>query len=732
MSIEAFPPELLEHCFSFLPTPSLPAAGHVCRSWWSPAREVQWRRRRIHLTAQTAEKLAVLLGPGTTIPQIVEAICVDEPINDEAIQAFRENVITIMNHFHTRSDLVLDNFGLCNLSESQQQEFLRQARPRRSLIVKWLITNDLSRAMEIVLDQPDISFLGVGLVSVEEPVVNDGAEILRRWKEHKVENTENEIASIAVRLGNLRALCLYSAEGPPLDGTHWVVRKVWSHIVPALSRAKLPMLEILVAESPQGTREKLERLLRATAATLQSLAASFDDPGNLILPEMPCLKNLSINLRPPGRGNLGNTGVASALATISSAPATLEHIFLHLMTSPHKGLIEVKRVEGRSWSRNAFADYDTLCVDDEPKPKHPDPERQLAWHANLVMVMRHFLRTSNLFIQHLDLCCHSGSLRKELLKAARPQKSLSVMYLRIAHIRDALDIMLDQPSISTLALGYVELMTKYRGHECITTMGQDANGTADHKRVAIAISPASPEPVVRLGNLRHICLSVCTPRRDGVWSDIVSALAQARLPKLETLVADNVDQDRGPLLKLIKSTASSLVSLAVIFQHSGAELILPDMPSLTTLSLGLEWSKDDPNILVLPLVTIFSAPTTLKHIFFHVNQDVFESEEEELDSADWEALDTAMLAMPRLSRVAFVVTLGSSVRHGEGSMFFTALDYSEERAREGANDAMRYLEAHLPACFENGIVEVEMTSVSRKFCDDAFLGSDIGPIFWEE
>ncbi|KAK1842176.1 hypothetical protein CCHR01_15189 [Colletotrichum chrysophilum] len=354
----------------------------------------------------------------------------------------------------------------------------------------------------------------------------------------------------------------------------------------------------------------------------------------------------------------------------------------------------------------------TLCVDDEPKPKHPDPERQLTWHANLVMVMRHFLSTSNLFIQHLDLCCHFGSLRKELLKAARPQKSLSVMYLRIAHIRDALDIMLDQPSISTLALGYVQLMTKYRGHECITTMGQDANGTADHKRVAIAISPPSPEPVVRLGNLRHLCLSVCTPRRDGVWSDIVSALAQARLPKLETLVADNVDHDGGPLLKLIKSTASSLCSLAVMFQHSV--------------------SKDDPNILVLPLVTIFSAPTTLKHIFFHVNQDVFESEEEELDSADWEALDTAMVAMPRLSRVAFVVTLGSSVRRGEGSMFFTALEYSEERAREGANDAMRYLEAHLPACYENGIVEVEMTSVSRKFCEDAFLGSDIGPIFWEE
>ncbi|KAF4834656.1 hypothetical protein CGCSCA4_v012921 [Colletotrichum siamense] len=404
MSIQAIPPELLEHCFSYLPTSSLSAAGHVCRSWWSPVREVQWRRRRIHLTAQTAEKLAVLLGPGTTIPQIVEAICVDEPINDEAIQAFRENVITIMNHFHARSDLVLDNFGLCNLSEGQQQEFLRQARPRRSLIVKWLMANDLSRAMRIVLDQPDISFLGVGLVSVEGPVINDGAEILRRWKEHKVENTENEIASIAVRLGNLRALCLYSAEGPPLDGTHWVVRKVWSHIVPALSRAKLPMLETLVAESPQGTREKLERLICATAATIQSLAASFDDPGNLVLLKMPCLRNLSINLRTPGRGNLGNTGIASALATISSAAATLEHIFLHLTTSPQyrdidqwqeldaimagmpclrritiidytpgffgdvlrgqldvclsKGLIEVKTAEGRSWSKNAFADYD--------------------------------------------------------------------------------------------------------------------------------------------------------------------------------------------------------------------------------------------------------------------------------------------------------------------------------------------------------------------------------------
>ncbi|KAF4481342.1 hypothetical protein CGGC5_v011504 [Colletotrichum fructicola Nara gc5] len=271
----------------------------------------------------------------------------------------------------------------------------------------------------------------------------------------------------------------------------------------------------------------------------------------------------------------------------------------------------------------------TLCVDDEPKPKHPDPERQLTWHANLAMFMRHFLRTSNLFIQHLDLCCHFGSLRMELLKAARPQKSLSVMYLRVAHIRVALDFM-------------------------------------------------------------------------------------------------------GPLLKLIKSTASSLCSLAVIFQHSGAALILPDMPSLTTLSLGLEWSKDDPNVLVLPLVTIFSAPTTLKHIFFHVTQAVFESEEEDSDPEDWEALDASIMAMPRLSRIAFVVTLGYSVRDGGESMFFASSERSEEQAREGANNAMRYLEARLPACYEKGIVEVEMTSVSRKFCDDAFLGSDIGPIFWEE
>lgn len=213
----------------------------------------------------------------------------------------------------------------------------------------------------------------------------------------------------------------------------------------------------------------------------------------------------------------------------------------------------------------------TLCVDDEPKPKHPDPERQLTWHANLATVMRHFLRTSNLFIQCLDLCCYSGSLRKELLKAARPQKSLSVWHLRVTHIRDALDIMLDQPSISTLALGLVELVDQHHGHKCITPMGQDANDMADHERAAIAISPPFPETVVRLGNLRHLCLSIQSlpPSYGGVWSDVVSALAQARLPKLETLVADVFDHDRGPLLKLIKSTASSLCSLAVTFQHNG-------------------------------------------------------------------------------------------------------------------------------------------------------------------
>ncbi|KAK2757757.1 hypothetical protein CKAH01_17004 [Colletotrichum kahawae] len=398
MSIQALPPELLYHCFSYLPTSSLPAASHVCRSW-SPAREVHWARRRIHLTARTAEKLAVLLGPGTTVPKMVEAICVDEPANPEAIQAFRENVITIMSHFRTPSDLVLDNFGLCDLPESHQQEFLRRARPHRLLIAKWLKTRDLSRAMDIVLNQPEINFLGVGQVLVEEPI-DDWTEITRRWKEYKVENTEKEVDAITVRLENLRTLCVYPAQGPPLDGTHWVVRKVWSHIVPALSRSQLPKLETLVAESPNGTREKLHRLIDTTAATLRSLAVSFDDPGNLILPKMPCLINLSINV-------YNN----SALATISSAPATLEQIFLHLSfrfsasslerepwealdavmadmpclrritiissgsaylrfverqlsVCKSKGLVEVKVTRVRGWSRVAFADYDVGDMED--------------------------------------------------------------------------------------------------------------------------------------------------------------------------------------------------------------------------------------------------------------------------------------------------------------------------------------------------------------------------------
>ncbi|KAF4923615.1 hypothetical protein CGCF245_v014884 [Colletotrichum fructicola] len=334
------------------------------------------------------------------------------------------------------------------------------------------------------------------------------------------------------------------------------------------------MLETLVAESPQGTREKLERLIRATAATLQSLAASFDDPGNLVLPEMPCLKDLSIYLRPPGRGNLGNTGVASALATISSAPATLEHIFLHLMTSPQYK------------DRNQWQELDAIMA----------------------------------------------------------------------------------------------------GMPC----------------------------------LRRITIIDYTP---GFFAGGLIGNQVSREP---------AEAERGLAVLRGELDVCRSKGLIEVKRVEGAALILPDMPSLTTLSLGLEWSKDDPNVLVLPLVTIFSAPTTLKHIFFHVTQDVFESEEEDSDPEDWEALDASIMAMPRLSRIAFVVTLGYSVRDGGESMFFASSERSEEQAREGANNAMRYLEARLPACYEKGIVEVEMTSVSRKFCDDAFLGSDIGPIFWEE
>lgn len=115
---------------------------------------------------------------------------------------------------------------------------------------------------------------------------------------------------------------------------------------------------------------------------------------------MPCLINLSLNV-------YNN----STLATISSAPATLEHIFLHLSFrfSPSslerepwealdavmadmpclrritiissgsaylrfveqqlsvcksKGLVEVKVTRVRGWSRVAFADYDVGDMED--------------------------------------------------------------------------------------------------------------------------------------------------------------------------------------------------------------------------------------------------------------------------------------------------------------------------------------------------------------------------------
>ncbi|KAI8252047.1 hypothetical protein K4K53_011471 [Colletotrichum sp. SAR 10_77] len=334
MPIKAFLPEVLYHCLSNLPTSDLPAASLVCRSWPSPSREIYWSRREVKLTDLTAKKLAFILERGTTIPQNVRALCVDDPSNTfidiKTKQSWKDNLIAIMDHFKRTSELVFECAELCAHSESQWQELLQAAQPQTSLIVKWLRVETSIHAMQIVLDQPHISFLGL-------------------------------------------------------------------------------------------------------AGTLRSLAISFDDPDILTLPKMPLLINLSICIDSEPH-NQESSGVASALVTISSAPATLEHIFLHITPSTvkpevaeeaqwkaldakmagmprlrritaiitmsgylartlmcpknarrningaeleqrltnevlvfmkaqlavcdSKGLVEVKMVKGPSWSRNAFADYD--------------------------------------------------------------------------------------------------------------------------------------------------------------------------------------------------------------------------------------------------------------------------------------------------------------------------------------------------------------------------------------
>lgn len=145
-----------------------------------------------------------------------------------------------------------------------------------------------------------------------------------------------------VRLGKLRHLCLNS--GP--QGI------TWSHIVPLLTGAKLVNLQTLIFDCHDGGA--LGKLFSPIAPALRSLALQFNCPGesfqlplsllgripwdtaNSTLPtpgahmdisDAPSLTNLAFSLANYPEKEYA---LADTVTTISSAPPSVEHVFLNI------------------------------------------------------------------------------------------------------------------------------------------------------------------------------------------------------------------------------------------------------------------------------------------------------------------------------------------------------------------------------------------------------------------
>ncbi|KAG7128182.1 hypothetical protein HYQ45_012083 [Verticillium longisporum] len=287
-------PELLRQCFVHLPREDLSNTSLVHRAWLSPSRDVYWDTLLLTLRDDSAELLVKVLGERTTVPRKIKGLTIDESEDfedrdEKETLAWQHAVVKIMG--------------------------LEEESGTGTLIVQWLKIEREDDATPWMLDQPNVNFLGVGDF------------VLAKAVERRDEDDEKESSGLAASA---------HVEAQPLNGAVHLDRVrhlnifcgpeslAWTHLVPCLAKGSLTELKTLVYDSCDNG--VIAKLVGAAAPNLLSLAISPEHPGiNINMSSARSLVNLSIQT---GSHPHNEHVLAAAVAAVSSAPASVEHVFL--------------------------------------------------------------------------------------------------------------------------------------------------------------------------------------------------------------------------------------------------------------------------------------------------------------------------------------------------------------------------------------------------------------------
>ncbi|KAK1984926.1 hypothetical protein LZ30DRAFT_406404 [Colletotrichum cereale] len=301
------------------------------------------------------------------------------------------------------------------------------------------------------------------------------------------------------------------------------------------------------------------------------------------------------------------------------------------------------------------------------------------------------------------ICQFPAARRTQVLRPGHINKVLVVQWLKVEHADEATSFILNQPNIDFLGIGGIYLSKRDKGKDTKdgdVEKSEDENEKKDeHDPAAIVVPTTSPEHVVRLDKLRHLCLF--SGSGGLAWSHVVPSLAKGSLTELKTLIVEC--HDRDAFAKLIAAAAPALRSVAVSFQGPGIDIDLSKARSLSNLATTLALYPDKEHILADTIATVSSAPPSLANLFVSIGPSTIQAEKEP-DSApsQWAAFDALLAGLPRLRRIVVVVVFDPCI-----SMFIAMPGQGGSMLEKWKGDALEYVKARLSVCGARGIVEVK-------------------------